>query len=143
MKKYDTLVIGHICKDKNTDHLGNTVYAAGGAVLYSSAAGSALGHHVGVLTKMNKSSSNSTNRSGSFRMSIRTKILMLGLSVAIIPLSLSAVVSSVKSRQTGRDNAIATVQNLTSSISSEVSEYINKSYAVVQSLSVSGAAMEE
>ncbi|MBR5423012.1 MAG: ribokinase [Clostridia bacterium] len=57
MKKYDTLVIGHICKDKNTDHLGNTVYAAGGAVLYSSAAGSALGHHVGVLTKMNKSSS--------------------------------------------------------------------------------------
>ncbi|MDT3843852.1 MAG: methyl-accepting chemotaxis protein [Bacillota bacterium] len=87
---------------------------------------------------MNKSSSNSTNRSGSFRMSIRTKILMLGLSVAIIPLSLSAVVSSVKSRQTGRDNAIATVQNLTSSISSEVSEYINKSYAVVQSLSVSG-----
>ena len=54
MKEYDTLVIGHICKDKNTDHLGNTVYAAGGAVLYSSAAAAALGHHAGVLTKVNE-----------------------------------------------------------------------------------------
>ncbi len=53
MKEYDTLVIGHICKDKNTDHLGNTVYAAGGAVLYSSAAAEALGYQVGVLTKIN------------------------------------------------------------------------------------------
>ena len=55
MKRYDTLVIGHVCKDKNTDHLGNTVYAAGGAVLYSSAAAAALGHHTGVLTKINES----------------------------------------------------------------------------------------
>jgi len=52
MKKYTSLIIGHICKDKNTDHLGNTVYAAGGAVLYSSAAAYALGHHVGVVTKV-------------------------------------------------------------------------------------------
>ncbi|SET99953.1 methyl-accepting chemotaxis protein, partial [[Clostridium] aminophilum] len=87
---------------------------------------------------MNKQSSNSTNRSGSFRMSIRTKILMLAISVALIPLILSAAVSSVKSKQTGKETAYTTVQNLTKSISSEVSEYINKSYAVIQGLSVSG-----
>ena len=52
MNHYQSLIIGHICKDKNTDHLGNTVYAAGGAVLYSSAAAYALGHNVGVVTKI-------------------------------------------------------------------------------------------
>ncbi len=52
MKYYETLVIGHICKDRNTDHLGNVVHAAGGAVLYSSAAAYALGYTAGVLTKI-------------------------------------------------------------------------------------------
>lgn len=52
MKHYESFIIGHICKDKNTDHLGHTMYAAGGAVLYSSAAAKALGHNVGLLTKI-------------------------------------------------------------------------------------------
>ena len=52
MKQYDSLVIGHICKDKNTDCNGNTVYAEGGAALFSSAAAFALGHRVGVVTKV-------------------------------------------------------------------------------------------
>ena len=52
MKRYESLVIGHICKDKNTDCAGNTVYAEGGAALYSSAAAYALGHRVGVVTKL-------------------------------------------------------------------------------------------
>lgn len=49
--KYSSLIIGHVTMDKNTDHLGNTVEGAGGAVLYSSAAAFALGHNVAVLTK--------------------------------------------------------------------------------------------
>ena len=52
MKHYESYIIGHICKDKNTDHLRHTVTAAGGAVLFSSAAAHALGHTVGVLTKI-------------------------------------------------------------------------------------------
>ena len=52
IKTYDSLIIGHICKDKNTDHAGHTVYAAGGAVFYSSAAAYALGHRVCVFTKL-------------------------------------------------------------------------------------------
>ena len=50
--KYSSLIIGHVTMDKNTDHLGNTVEGAGGAVLYSSAAAFALGHNVAVLTKV-------------------------------------------------------------------------------------------
>ena len=44
MKHYDSILIGHITVDANTDHLGNTVKGPGGAVLYSSAAAKALGH---------------------------------------------------------------------------------------------------
>ena len=54
MEHYDTLIIGHICKDKNTDHLGNTVYAAGGAVLFSSASAYALGHRAAVFTRVSQ-----------------------------------------------------------------------------------------
>ena len=51
MKKYDSMIIGHVTTDRNTDHLGNTVCAPGGAVLFSSAAAYALGRNVCVLTK--------------------------------------------------------------------------------------------
>ena len=47
----DLLMIGHICRDKNTDHLGHTEFRAGGAVLYSSAAAEALGYRAAVVTK--------------------------------------------------------------------------------------------
>ena len=54
MRTYDSLIIGHITMDRNTDCLGRTVCAAGGAVLFSSAAARALGHKVCVLTKANE-----------------------------------------------------------------------------------------
>lgn len=52
MKHYDSILLGHITVDANTDHLGNTVKGPGGAVLYSSAAAKALGHKVAVVTKV-------------------------------------------------------------------------------------------
>lgn len=52
MKDYDSLIIGHVTMDENTDHLGNTVRAPGGAVLFSSASAYALGHKVCALTKL-------------------------------------------------------------------------------------------
>ncbi len=52
-KHYESMIIGHVTMDTNTDHLGNTVHAAGGAVLFSSAAAYCLGHKVCVLTKAN------------------------------------------------------------------------------------------
>lgn len=52
MKHYDTLVIGHITVDHDTDWQGNKTAIAGGAVLYSSASAYALGHKVAALTKV-------------------------------------------------------------------------------------------
>lgn len=54
MKHFDSILIGHITVDTNTDHLGNTATGAGGAVLYSSAAAYALGHNVAVVTKVSE-----------------------------------------------------------------------------------------
>ena len=36
--KYDSIIMGHISLDYNTDHLGNTVEVIGGAVTFSSSA---------------------------------------------------------------------------------------------------------
>lgn len=52
--KYQSLIIGHITKDINIDHLGNEARLPGGAVIYSSASAHALGHKVAVLTKIAK-----------------------------------------------------------------------------------------
>ncbi len=50
--KYDSVIIGHMTIDKNTDFLGNVDILEGGAVLYSSAAAKALGHNVLAVTKV-------------------------------------------------------------------------------------------
>lgn len=54
MKSYDSLVIGHISLDYNIDYQDNMIVEVGGAVIYSSAAGYALGHKIGAVTKLNK-----------------------------------------------------------------------------------------
>ncbi|MGN0527506.1 MAG: PfkB family carbohydrate kinase [Eubacterium sp.] len=52
MKHYDSLIIGHITKDFNIDHLKNSSEICGGAVLFSSASAFALGHRTGAVTKL-------------------------------------------------------------------------------------------
>jgi len=52
MKHYESIIIGHITVDKDTDYLGNKTSIEGGAVLYSSASAYALGHQVAALTKV-------------------------------------------------------------------------------------------
>ncbi|HHU83613.1 MAG TPA: ribokinase [Clostridiales bacterium] len=49
---YSSIIIGHVTMDENIDHLDNSVYVAGGAVLYSSASAYALGHNVLAITKL-------------------------------------------------------------------------------------------
>ncbi|NLX93526.1 MAG: ribokinase, partial [Clostridiales bacterium] len=51
MKHYESIIIGHITVDADTDYLGNKTKIEGGAVLYSSASATALGHKVAALTK--------------------------------------------------------------------------------------------
>lgn len=50
--KYDSIIIGHITMDINTDSDGVTVKQEGGAVLYSSASAFSLGHRVAAVTKL-------------------------------------------------------------------------------------------
>ena len=50
--KYDSIIMGHISLDYNTDHLDNTVEVIGGAVTFSSASAYALGHRVAAFTKL-------------------------------------------------------------------------------------------
>ena len=50
--KYDSIIIGHITMDINTDSDGVTVNQEGGAVLYSSASAFALSHRVAAVTKL-------------------------------------------------------------------------------------------
>lgn len=52
---FDSIIIGHITNDFNTDCNGVTIEQPGGAVLYSSASAHALGHRVAAVTKLPES----------------------------------------------------------------------------------------
>ncbi len=54
MKKYSSVILGHLSYDYNIDHEGNLQEILGGAVLYSSASAHALGHNVLAVTKLAK-----------------------------------------------------------------------------------------
>ncbi len=51
MKRYDSFVIGHISIDENI-YQGEVAKEIGGAVFYSSCASYAIGHKIGILTKL-------------------------------------------------------------------------------------------
>ena len=57
MKHYESIIIGHITMDHDTDYLGHETNAIGGAVIYSSASAYALGHKVAAVTKINPADS--------------------------------------------------------------------------------------
>ena len=53
--EFDSLIIGQVSLDINTDYEGHTIHEVGGAVVYSSYAAAALGHSVCVLPKAKQS----------------------------------------------------------------------------------------
>lgn len=54
--KYDTLIIGQVCLDKNTDWDGTVSHLYGGAALFSGYASAAMGNNAAVLVKRNADS---------------------------------------------------------------------------------------
>ena len=54
--RYDTLIIGQVCLDKNTDFDGSVVRSFGGAALFSGYASAAMGNRSAVLAKRNPDS---------------------------------------------------------------------------------------
>lgn len=53
MSRFDTLIIGQVCLDTNTDWDGTVTRAYGGAALFSGYASAAMGAHSAVLVKRN------------------------------------------------------------------------------------------
>ena len=54
--RFDTLIIGQVCLDKNTDYDSTVAYAYGGAALFSGYASAAMGNRSAVLVKRNADS---------------------------------------------------------------------------------------
>jgi sugar/nucleoside kinase (ribokinase family) len=54
--RFDTLIIGQVCLDKNTDFDGTIEHAYGGAALFSGYASAAMGNRSAVLVKRNADS---------------------------------------------------------------------------------------
>ena len=48
---FDTMIIGQVCLDTNTDYDGRTEHRFGGAVLYSGHAANSIGKKVAVVPK--------------------------------------------------------------------------------------------
>lgn len=73
-------------------------------------------------------------RTGKGLRSIMTKIVSLAVVVALIPMCLSSIVSTSVSMKSGRESAYREMEDRTRSVAAQVSEYVNKAYAVVQGL---------
>ena len=58
--RFDTMIIGQVCLDTNTDFDGRTEHRYGGAVLYSGHAANSIGKKVAVVPKGNPSVTNAT-----------------------------------------------------------------------------------
>ena len=68
--KYDTVIIGQVCLDTNTDYDGRTEHRFGGAVLYSGHAANSIGKKVAVITKGNRNVTDSEQALGGYGITI-------------------------------------------------------------------------
>lgn len=75
-----------------------------------------------------------TKRGGS----IQTRIILLAVLSCVVSLLLSNVISATIATSSGRTSAYLLLEDKTSSVSAQVSEYMNKAYAVTETLAFSG-----
>ena len=68
--KFDTMIIGQVCLDTNTDYDGRTEHRFGGAVLYSGHAANSIGHKVAVVPKGNRSVTDAEEALGGYGITI-------------------------------------------------------------------------
>ena len=86
---------------------------------------------------MKKNCTGKKNRRKFNLRSLGAKITVLALLASFIPLFLSNIISASISVRAGKEAAYDRLQDKTYSISVQVTEYINKAYAVVESLAFS------
>lgn len=68
--KFDTMIIGQVCLDTNTDYDGRTEHRFGGAVLYSGHAANSIGHNVAVVPKGNRKVTDAEEALGGYGITI-------------------------------------------------------------------------
>ncbi len=68
--KFDTMIIGQVCLDTNTDYDGRTEHRFGGAVLYSGHAANSIGHKVAVVPKGNRNVTDAEEALGGYGITI-------------------------------------------------------------------------
>lgn len=71
--EFDTIIIGQVCLDTNTDYDGRTEHRYGGAVLYSGHAANSIGKKVAVVTKGNRKITDSEDALGGSGITIFAK----------------------------------------------------------------------
>lgn len=82
-----------------------------------------------------KSSEPTAGMQGKRRFTIRAKIMILSVAVAMIPLILSFFISASISMKNGKEDAYALVKDRTDSIAAQVAAYVEEGYSVVETLS--------
>lgn len=68
------------------------------------------------------------------RQTIRSKIIKMAISIAMIPLLLSSSISTFFSFSNGRDNAYEQLESRTDSVMQQVQAYVQQGYSVMESL---------
>jgi len=68
--KFDTMIVGQVCLDTNTDYDGRTEHRFGGAVLYSGHAANSIGHKVAVVPKGNRNVTDAEEALGGYGITI-------------------------------------------------------------------------
>lgn len=85
--------------------------------------------------KMKKKTFQQTDRTKTARRgSIRTKIVAMSVSIAMIPLILSCLISASISLNTGKKDAFARVSDRTDSVAQQVNAYVQQGYSVMEGL---------
>ena len=74
------------------------------------------------------------NAGKGMRLSIRAKIIMMCITIAVVPLFLSCLISVNFSVNNGRATALEQMESRTDSIAQQVYAYVNEGYAVMQSV---------
>lgn len=68
------------------------------------------------------------------RQTIRSKVIKMAISIAMIPLILSCVISALFSFSNGRDNAYEQLESRTDSVMQQVRAYVQQGYSVMEGL---------
>ncbi len=74
------------------------------------------------------------NAGKGMRLSIRSKIIMMCITIAVVPLFLSCLISVNFSVNNGRATALEQMESRTDSIAQQVHSYVNEGYAVMESV---------